>query len=550
VVDRAHWSELHQRIAAAILDESCAVTIDERGRLIIVDKSTFGDTKDADGDGFEETIVVNAHEAATILKGDAASFYQSVRAKIGNWDLLPAVMGRTAPKSSPALGSSPEPEDAPMPGLSPSDASPEVYDAVSTASSVAVEGTTDAGAGGDRDAPQLPEIREEPAATPVGNLPPDDAPRGVILELGRSVDGFAPREISLNVSDTRLNHLNMGVVGDLGTGKTQLLKSLIAQITASASGNRGIPPRFLIFDYKRDYSSPDFVQATGARVVRPERLPLNLFDTSTMEAATAPWLQRFRFFSDVLDKIYSGIGPVQRDKLKKAVRAAYDASEGGPAPTLYDVHSAYTGLLDGKSDSIMAIIDDLVDMEVFAPSTKDTVPFDQFLDGVVVIALDALGQDDRSKNMLVAIMLNLFYENMLLTPKRPFLGTDPQLRAIDSYLLVDEADNIMRYEFDVLRKLLLQGREFGTGIILASQYLRHFKVNATDYREPLLTWFIHKVPNVTPAELSTLGLTGSLPDLSERVKTLQNHQCLYKSFDSPGEVIRGLPFFELPQPGK
>jgi DNA phosphorothioation-dependent restriction protein DptH len=42
------------------------------------------------------------------------------------------------------------------------------------------------------------------------------------------------------------------------------------------------------------------------------------------------------------------------------------------------------------------------------------------------------------------------------------------------------ADNIMRYESDVLRKVLLQGREFGTGVILASQYLRHFKVNATD----------------------------------------------------------------------
>ena len=193
----------------------------------------------------------------------------------------------------------------------------------------------------------------------------------------------------------------------------------------------------------------------------------------------------------------------------------------------------------------MAIIDDLVDMEVFAAKTSDTQPFDEFLDGVVVISLDALGQDDRSKNMLVAVMLNMFYENMLRTSKRPFIGRDPQLRAVDSYLLVDEADNIMRYEFDVLRKLLLQGREFGTGVILASQYLRHFKVNATDYREPLLTWFVHKVPNVTPTELSALGLASGAADMAERVKSLQVHQCLYKSFDVPGEVIRGLPFFEL-----
>jgi hypothetical protein len=342
-----------------------------------------------------------------------------------------------------------------------------------------------------------------------------------------------------------LNQLNMGVVGDLGTGKTQLLKSLIMQISDSSAANRGVRPRFLIFDYKRDYSSPDFVKATGARVVKPYRLPLNLFDTSTIGEAAAPWLDRFRFFADVLDKIYTGIGPVQRDKLKRAVRSAYDACLPGQQPTLYDVHASYGELLDGKSDSPMAIIDDLVDMEVFAAKTSDTQPFDEFLDGVVVISLDALGQDDRSKNMLVAVMLNMFYENMLRTPKRPFVGSDPQLRAIDSYLLVDEADNIMRYEFDVLRKLLLQGREFGTGVILASQYLRHFKVNATDYREPLLSWFVHKVPNVTPAELSALGLTGGAAEMAERVKSLQVHQCLYKSFDVPGEVVRGLPFFEL-----
>jgi len=209
------------------------------------------------------------------------------------------------------------------------------------------------------------------------------------------------------------------------------------------------------------------------------------------------------------------------------------------------IHAEYRRLLGGKSDSPMSIIDDLVDMEVFEKSPEKTTSFDEFLDGIVVVSLDAMGQDDRSKNMLVAIMLNMFYENMLRTPKRPFIGSNPQLRVVDSYLLVDEADNIMRYEFDVLRKLLLQGREFGVGVILASQYLRHFKAGATDYREPLLTWFIHKVPNTTPAELGALGFTSDLGELSERVKTLQNHHCLFKSFDIAGEVIRGLPFYEL-----
>jgi hypothetical protein len=142
-------------------------------------------------------------------------------------------------------------------------------------------------------------------------------------------------------------------------------------------------------------------------------------------------------------------------------------------------------------------------------------------------------------------MLNMFYEHMLRIPKRPYVGDNPQLRVIDSFLLVDEADNIMRYEFDVLRKVLLQGREFGVGVILASQYLRHFKAGATDYREPLLSWFIHKVPNVSPQELGALGLTVDLAELSERVKTLAKHQCLFKTQGVAGAVVKGTPFYEL-----
>lgn len=509
------WASYHERIAAAILSPTPPISIDEKGRLIVVDASLQSSPHDRDGDKYTETIVISSRDAGRIIAGDdAQSFYDGVRAKVDDWGLLP---GQASATGTTVV----------QPDITPSDDALESESTVATA-----EAST-----------SVAESRTSPATLT------DEPGTGIILSVGKTVDGFEPRSLCLNISDTRLNQLNIGVVGDLGTGKTQFLKSLILQISSAREANRGIKPRFLIFDYKRDYSSLDFVEATGAKVVKPYRLPLNLFDTTGMGESSAPWLDRFRFFADVLDKVYSGIGPVQRDKLKGAVRSAYEvAGAQGRQPTIYDIHVEYRELLAGKSDSPMAIIDDLVDMEVFARS-GETKPFDEFLDGVVVISLDSMGQDDRSKNMLVAIMLNMFYENMLRMPKRPFIGTSPQLRAIDTYLLVDEAHNIMPYGFDVLRKLLLEGREFGTGVILGSQYLRHFKAGATDYREPLLTWFIHKVPNATPAELGVLGFTSDLAELSERVKTLPNHHCLYKSFDVAGEVIRGLPFFELTNQG-
>ncbi len=523
----ARWAEYHEMIASGILGPAPVTSVDSRGRLIVVDNSTQSGPRDHDGDGFAESIFISLPDAGRMVAGDAQVFYEAVRDKVGNWELLPdaAKAPDVTTPSSPdrsSEGAQTIEEESNKADPQPAEFSPS-------------------------EAENAPAEDLEPEIISDANQgEPSGKSRGITLSVGKTVDGFEPQQLDLNISDTRLNQLNIGVVGDLGTGKTQLLKSLILQIATAREANRGIKPRLLIFDYKRDYSSPEFVEATGARVIRPSRLPLNLFDTADMGESVAPWLDRFRFFADILDKVYSGIGPVQRDKLKNAVRNAYTTCNAqGHAPTIYDIHAEYRDLLGGKSDSPMAIIDDLVDMEIFEPEHNKTKSFDEFLDGIVVVSLDALGQDDRSKNLLVVIMLNMFYENMLKTPKRPFLGQDPQLRVIDSYLLVDEADNIMRYEFDVLRKLLLQGREFGTGVILASQYLRHFKAGATDYREPLLTWFIHKVPNATAAEMGALGFTSELGELSERVKTLPNHHCVYKSFDISGEVIRGLPFFEL-----
>ena len=386
------------------------------------------------------------------------------------------------------------------------------------------------------------------APSPLGGGNGSTVPsNGIDVLVGSTVDGFRTEVKRLNLSDTNLNQLNIGVVGDLGTGKTQLLKSLVFQITQSTVANQGVRPRFLLFDYKKDYSADDFVKATGAKVIKPYRLPINLFDVSGAGDSMTPWLDRFRFFADVLDKIFSGIGPVQRSQLKQAVRQAYEECQSrGRQPTIYDVHAKYRAVLGNKADSPLSIIDDLVDMELFSAEPTTTATSEQFLDGVVVIALNALGQDDKTKNMLVAIMLNMFYEHMLRIPKRPYVGVEPQLRVVDSFLLVDEADNIMRYEFDVLRKILLQGREFGVGVILASQYLRHFKAGATDYREPLLTWFIHKVPNVTPQELGALGLPAELVvPLAERVKTLAKHHCLYKTQSVSGDVVQGKPFYQL-----
>jgi len=511
------WAKIHSRTIGSILSGEASMVIDDAGRLIVMDGSTVSMPFDCDADAFKETVILSLADASSIIRESAAPIVSSIKDLLGTWNVLPpenhptVTLVDAAPTTVPPVTpvQSPNPPPSPMGNDYP------------------------------EPRPSEPAMVTEP---PVLEL----QSKGIDFPVGQAVDGFNGHTCHFNLSDTRLNQLNIGVVGDLGTGKTQFLKALVARLSRSAPQNRGIRPRVLIFDYKKDYSAPEFAKAVGAKVYKPQNLPLNFFDLSTAVESTTPWLDRFNFFADVLDKIYSGIGPVQRKLLKNAVRSAYDQlHDRGDSPTIYNVQAEYQKQLGNKVDSVLSIIDDFVDRRLFEPDARKIQSFDSFLDGVVVIDLAALGADDSAKNMLVAIMLNMFYEHMLRIEKRPYLGTDPQLRAVDSFLLVDEADNIMKYEFDVLRKLLLQGREFGVGVILSSQYLSHFKSGATNYREPLLTWFIHKVPNITPSELQSIGMTTQPASVADRIRALQVHWCLFKSYDGAGEFMEGIPFFKL-----
>lgn len=524
------WSALHSRVMEAILSSEMDVEVDENGRLIVIDGSSTSASRDTDGDGFPETIELTKADAGLIVRSDADSLYTSMKQKLAAWGLLPRAASPAAASDGANANASNREEDAKLPadeqqGITPVDPA---------SVSVAVV----------EDNVQPPPSAEAQAPSTDGNVDDGSMQTGLLLRVGETLDGFQTQTRYLNLGHTSLNQLNMGVVGDLGTGKTQLLKSLVYQIATGEAGNRGVRPNILIFDYKKDYSSEDFVQAVGARVIKPQHLPLNLFDLTGSSQSINPKIDRYKFFADVIDKIYSGVGPVQRERLKNAIKDAYVAAEPG-YPTIYDVQQNYSAALKGGADSLSSILGDLVDMELFSSDPSAIASTADFLKGVVVISLNELGQDDMTKNMLVAIMLNVFYEHMLRIPKRPFLGANGDMRVVDSMLLVDEADNIMKYEFDVLRKILLQGREFGVGVILASQYLSHFKAGATDYREPLLTWFLHKVPNLRPQELGALGLNdvSALAQAAERIKALGLHECLYKTHDVPGEFVKGAPFY-------
>ncbi|WP_413694444.1 hypothetical protein [Psychromonas sp. KJ10-2] len=112
-------------------------------------------------------------------------------------------------------------------------------------------------------------------------------------------------------------------------------------------------------------------------------------------------------------------------------------------------------------------------------------------DNLIVVNLS--GVDVNLQNLIVATLLDLYYAQMHggQKPKQSANGH----RAITNMFLVDEADNFLSQNYDSLRKLLKEGREYGVGAILSTQGLDHFKTDLNDYSVYMAGYCIHRLEN-------------------------------------------------------
>lgn len=522
-----HWVRYHQDTLSRLMASQLDIQVDPVGRLITIEKANKGRLlTSCDISGIRDTIVLGYQEAIAILAGDQTSVIGEIINGVGNWGLIARkpIVQESIEEAAVEL-------DLPV---IPDSLSP-VVQIPDSASSVPVLQPSG-------EVTCLSEVSDE------SSVFIDDS-SAIRFKIGEANDLIGSKEVDFFPGNTELNNINIGVVGDLGTGKTQLLKSLVYQMVRYPENNRGVAPKVLILDYKRDFSDLDdncqFIKKANVKVVSPYKIPLNLFDRGgdTSNRAT---LDKIGFFRDILRKIFSVNAPVQDKNLKDAAKAAYRATseKGGREPTIRDVLEHYEALVDGKPDSVFGIMDEMVDYEIFEDDPAKITSFDKFFDGVVAIDLSELS-DEKMKKMVIVIFLNLYFDYMLRVEKKPFLGENPQTRFIDSYLLIDEAHNIMPFEFPVLTKLLVQGRAFGVGVILASQYFSHFKTQKEDYLEPIKSWFIHQVPGITPRDLDKIGLPAASDSMVKRIASLGKFQSLCKTLGYQGEFIDEVPFYRL-----
>lgn len=376
---------------------------------------------------------------------------------------------------------------------------------------------------------------------------------GIKIEFGERLNGtkyfWYPNDTN------RIMHPNTGIIGTMGTGKTQFTKSLITQFYRESVNNvDGKDIGILIFDYKGDYNTQkkDFINATNAKVYQLYKLPFNPLAISKNIYKPMLPLHVANTFKETLSQACN-LGIKQETLLRDVIMQAY--TEKGidkanrdtwqnEAPTFKDVYEVYKNKPGIKEDSLYSILSTIDEFEIFEPNSKNTKSLYDLINGVTVI--DLSGYDTQIQNIVVAITLDLFYSQMQSNGHSKIAGN---LRQLSKLILVDEADNFLSQGFKSIKKIMKEGREYGVGTILSTQLLSHFSNDSDDFADYIFTWVVHNVSDLSVKDIRKIFNAQSKVEeekLYRDIKNLQKHNSIVKiSSAAMAEHIKDLPFYKL-----
>ncbi|WP_242987703.1 DNA phosphorothioation-dependent restriction protein DptH [Anaerobacterium chartisolvens] len=375
------------------------------------------------------------------------------------------------------------------------------------------------------------------------------------IKFGQNSENKSP-VLWYPTSTDKTMHTNTGIIGTMGTGKTQFTKSLIAQLHWNSKDNvNGTKIGILIFDYKGDYIKEDFKKVTNAKVYNLYHLPYNplaLYQSGDFKPLLP--LHTANSIKDTISTAFH-LGPIQQATLKDVIMEAYEtrgirkadsSTWGASAPTLHDVYRIYSEKENIKTDSLYSALNALYEFEIFEPDHSKTKTLFDVIDGVTVINLS--GYDKSIQNLVVAITLDVFYSQMQMGGHSAIKGN---YREITKMILVDEADNFLSEDFQSLKKILKEGREFGVGSILSTQLLSHFSTTDNEYANYILTWVVHNVTDISNKDVRYIFNTQSKTEeenIFNKIKNLEKHYSIVKLGGGINPIhMKDKAFWELTQ---
>ena len=298
--------------------------------------------------------------------------------------------------------------------------------------------------------PSVPPIDVRPPAASTAPAPRRGQVRVFLGRTGGAEIHWAPDE---------LMNFGIQITGDSGSGKTQTSRAIIDEAVRG-----GLP--VCVFDFKGDYADRPFAEPLGLTVLDVNRdgLPFNPLALIPDEIGEVQPIRRAHEIGGILGRVF-GLGSQQESRLKKAIASAYQ--RGGIVPRqrhrLADLPSApgfgaVFDVLDADNGaaSLLSRLSALFDLDLFP--NDEAIGFERLLSERVVFDLHRLPNDQIKGAMAEFVVLHL--HGHVLRGEQP--------RELRRLLVFDEAWRLRESEH--LQELAREGRAFGVGIILATQF--------------------------------------------------------------------------------
>lgn len=373
------------------------------------------------------------------------------------------------------------------------------------------------------------------SAAPIADDPIAGRPRVLIGVASGSFGGGREIFFDPQSPDEKLNNPHISITGETGTGKTQATKAILSELLPL-----GIPA--LILDFKDDYAKPDYAASEGLTVHDASlgALPFNPMvppiDRMTGHANPTAHLHEL---SNTLQRIY-GLGDQQAFALREAMKETYAIVGVGTKPFVPEPSQQYLPfeaikdvLVREKSTTLLGRLSPVFDLGVFSEGDA-ALKLSDLLETPTVIRLSQL-PGDQVKNAVAEFFLMAMHS---------YLMRREQPHVLRQVLVLDEAWRLVSSRF--LKPLMLEGRAFGLGVIVATQFPRHLPEEISGSTATRLFFGQTKAEQVREIQRTLVGKTSG-PDaenIDRVVRGLAPLECVMQNAQhAPWVRVKVTPYY-------
>ncbi len=355
--------------------------------------------------------------------------------------------------------------------------------------------------------------------------------------IGRTL--LQREELVMELNNTA-KHANshLAIMGKPGVGKTQFILKVLTDIRVHSN----FQTNFIYFDYKGDVvDNTRFLELAKVQPFRllqsGSSLPINPFILPAYDEQTINVSAREK--AESFASINSKLGVVQKGLLAEALRAAYARRANSPAPfpDFHDVLEIAMAMYEEdnkKDDSLIEVLRDLADFDLFWRHGNETPPIDRISGRTMLIDVHAM---PVLKELVAYLVIERLYKEMASLPDSPI--TDSR-RTIRTILVIDEAHNYLSQRNIFLERIIREGRSKGVVVFFASQSPNDYQQKFFNFQELLEFAYIFQCDGVAASSIQDiLGCTAkTAKDLQSEIARLEPWQVIARSQVKTEEFVK------------